>query len=210
MEGKPLYEYARSGTPLPQPIQARPAKVHSLELVDWIEGKPNDAGSSSEAGDTAPRRPGHTFKWPAKVLGTKELEELDKVRRLVREAAPEEVKPEIPPLDPAATPATQSEPQIPPVFTLTMTVSSGTYVRSIVHDIGLAVGSAAHVVVLTRTRQGEFALEKGNYVAWDLFEKAMEARKEGGEVVRDEDGREDWERAVLDKWQSVDSLNKVD
>jgi len=40
-----------------------------------------------------------------------------------------------------------------------MTVSSGTYVRSIVHDLGLALGSAAHVVKLTRTRQGEFVLD---------------------------------------------------
>lgn len=40
-----------------------------------------------------------------------------------------------------------------------MTVSSGTYIRSIVHDIGLALGSAAHVVKLTRTRQGEFVLD---------------------------------------------------
>lgn len=40
-----------------------------------------------------------------------------------------------------------------------MTVSSGTYVRSIVHDLGIALGSAAHVVKLTRTRQGEFVLD---------------------------------------------------
>lgn len=39
-----------------------------------------------------------------------------------------------------------------------MTVSSGTYVRTIIHDIGVALGSSAHVVKLTRTRQGEFAL----------------------------------------------------
>ena len=39
-----------------------------------------------------------------------------------------------------------------------MVVSSGTYVRSIVHDLGLALGSAAHVVKLTRTRQGAFVL----------------------------------------------------
>lgn len=39
-----------------------------------------------------------------------------------------------------------------------MVVSSGTYVRSIIHDLGLALGSAAHVVKLTRTRQGAFVL----------------------------------------------------
>lgn len=40
-----------------------------------------------------------------------------------------------------------------------MTVSSGTYVRTIIHDIARALGSAALVVSLTRTRQGEFVLE---------------------------------------------------
>ena len=39
-----------------------------------------------------------------------------------------------------------------------MTVTSGTYVRSIVHDIATALGTTAHVVKLTRTRQGEFVL----------------------------------------------------
>lgn len=39
-----------------------------------------------------------------------------------------------------------------------MIVSSGTYVRSIVHDLGIVLGSAAHVVKLTRTRQGAFVL----------------------------------------------------
>jgi tRNA pseudouridine55 synthase len=55
---------------------------------------------------------------------------------------------------------------IPPIFELEMTVSSGTYVRSVVHDLGVAVGSAAHVVVLTRTRQGQFistASDGSNY-----------------------------------------------
>lgn len=40
-----------------------------------------------------------------------------------------------------------------------MVVSSGTYVRSIVHDLGIALGTVAHVVKLTRTRQGEFTLD---------------------------------------------------
>ena len=46
----------------------------------------------------------------------------------------------------------------PPTFEISMTVSSGTYVRSIVHDIAIALESSAFVVKLTRTRQGDFAL----------------------------------------------------
>ncbi|KAF8965261.1 pseudouridine synthase [Flammula alnicola] len=36
MDGKPLYEYARKGIPLPRPIEARPVTVHSLEIVKWL------------------------------------------------------------------------------------------------------------------------------------------------------------------------------
>lgn len=104
------------------------------------------------------------------------------------------------------TPTEQSATQItPPTFTLRMTVSSGTYVRSIVHDIALAVGSAAHVVKLTRTRQGQFSLDpseedtttkeaeqdvqdtdserfdfgerKTGCIPWAVFERAIEERK---------------------------------
>ena len=49
-----------------------------------------------------------------------------------------------------------------------MTVSSGTYVRSIVHDIAIALGSSAFVVKLTRTRQGEFTLNDDPIVASNI------------------------------------------
>ena len=41
-----------------------------------------------------------------------------------------------------------------PFFTLSVHCSSGTYIRSLVHDIGSTVRSAAHVRALCRTRQG--------------------------------------------------------
>ena len=47
MDGKPLYEYARNGIPLPRPIEKRKVTIHELELVEW-------------KGDD------HSFKWPEK------------------------------------------------------------------------------------------------------------------------------------------------
>ncbi|KAL5476049.1 hypothetical protein EMCRGX_G025951 [Ephydatia muelleri] len=47
---------------------------------------------------------------------------------------------------------------LPPFFTLSVHCSSGTYIRSLVHDIGSKVRSAAHVRALCRTRQGPFVL----------------------------------------------------
>ncbi len=38
-------------------------------------------------------------------------------------------------------------------------VSSGTYIRSIAHDLGTALGSGAHLETLRRTAHGEFTLE---------------------------------------------------
>lgn len=94
--------------------------------------------------------------------------------------------------------------QVPTAFVLGMKVSGGTYVRSIVHDLGRALGSAAHVVSLTRSRQGKFTLdpeteEDKSCVPWDVFEKALEEEGEPGE-----DGWKPWEREVLDRLEIVD------
>lgn len=45
-----------------------------------------------------------------------------------------------------------------PDVELTVECSSGTYVRSLAHDLGLALASAAHLTQLRRTRVGSFAL----------------------------------------------------
>lgn len=45
----------------------------------------------------------------------------------------------------------------PPLLTLRMAVSSGTYVRSLAQDLGQALGCGGHVVALRRTRVGRFA-----------------------------------------------------
>jgi tRNA pseudouridine55 synthase len=39
-------------------------------------------------------------------------------------------------------------------------VSSGTYIRSLAHDLGQALGCGAHLASLRRTRSGEFALDQ--------------------------------------------------
>ncbi|KAL3464178.1 pseudouridine synthase [Aspergillus heterothallicus] len=59
------------------------------------------------------------------------------------------------------TPAeSEHEPQSqPPAVKITMTVSSGFYVRSLAHDLGKAVGSCGHMTSLVRSRQADFKLE---------------------------------------------------
>lgn len=47
----------------------------------------------------------------------------------------------------------------PPWFTLSVVCSSGTYMRSLVRDIGMRLGSVAHVTALERLKQGQFTKE---------------------------------------------------
>lgn len=159
MDGKPLYEYARAGIPLPRPIAPRKVSVLALELLSFTEG-------------TA-----HVYNFPKDVLPDEERIELDRLQKMVKEGAT--VVPDVASKETSAPPAADlsddgESPQFsklcvaslksrmaerPPIFEIRMTVTGGTYVRSIVHDIGLALGSSAHVVKLTRTRQGEFVLK---------------------------------------------------
>jgi tRNA pseudouridine55 synthase len=190
MEGKPLYEYARNGVPLPRPIEPRKINVLSIELVDWQDAAPRIG--LSELPEDPPSAPpqGHRYSWPKAKLDAEQVVALEVVRKLISEASPGLSKVSVDPDQPengaadVSSPATSSlscavpshnieEPKIPPVFTLKMTVSSGTYVRSIVHDLAHAVGSSAHVVSLARTRQGEFAVGPKYSMTQPCFEGVM-------------------------------------
>lgn len=176
MDGKPLYEYARSGTPLPRKIEKRPVIIHSLEIEKWL-------GSD------------HDFRYPEQVLSEEQKQALEKTLRSVQEDARVVDEPEEP----------VEDGRRPTAFVLRMKVSGGTYVRSVVHDLGHAIGSAAHVVTLTRSRQGRFTLEPAEAedmgcVPWDVFRAAAE---DVGPT--DDDGHTAWEQEVLDKFQVIDT-----
>jgi len=173
MDGMPLYEYARKGIPLPRPIEARKVTVHSLELVEWKSGD-------------------HPYRWPEKSLSEEEKKAMETALTGVESDI--SVKDD---LDLTAADA------IPTAFVLKMKVSGGTYVRSIVHDLAHALGSAGHVVTLTRSRQGRFALEPTEEsdlgcVPWDVFHRASANL---GDV--DEEGWTEWEREVLSRLDVV-------
>ncbi|CED82107.1 Pseudouridine synthase [Phaffia rhodozyma] len=167
MDGKPLYEYARSNTPLPRPIEPRKVIVHELVLESW------DDAATSEDGE------GHHFQWPTEVMSAEDKLIFDKSKKLVEDAEKTDAPPSSTDLmssEPTLTSTDETvstDPRtVPPTFTLRMTVSGGTYVRSLVNDIGAALGSLAHLVVLTRTRQGEFSLEGDKCIPWSVFEAA--------------------------------------
>ncbi|KJA27098.1 hypothetical protein HYPSUDRAFT_131694 [Hypholoma sublateritium FD-334 SS-4] len=173
MDGKPLYEYARKGIPLPRPIEPRSVTVHSLEIVKWL-------------GED------HSFSWPEKQMSPEEKEALETALKGAQEDATIKDDPEAP-----------TDDVKPTAFVLRMKVSGGTYVRSIVHDLAHTLGSAGHVTTLKRSRQGRFVLkaeEAGDSecIPWDTFEKAL---VDVGE--KDEEGWTEWERQVMQNLEVV-------
>ncbi|KAH9009693.1 pseudouridine synthase [Lactarius hengduanensis] len=177
MDGMPLYDYARKGIPLPRPIEKRPVTVHSLELVEW---------KGSE----------HPYRWPENVFSAEQKKALALSLSSVGPASPAAAD--------SDSEAAAPDDEVPTAFVLRMRVSGGTYVRSIVHDLAHALGSAGHVVTLTRSRQKDYALEPSEEgdrrcVPWEVFDAAV---KDPGE--RDSDGWTAWEREVLDTLDVVD------
>lgn len=69
MDGKPLYEYARSGTPLPRPIPSRKVTVSQLSLLKFTPGDQ------------------HTYEFPKESLGEVEKAELVRLEKMVKEGA---------------------------------------------------------------------------------------------------------------------------
>lgn len=157
MDGKRLLDYARANEPLPRPIESREIEILEMKLLDWVPAQ------------------SHSWKYPEQELPEEEKKLLGRVREMagkqegepetVLAAGGEEKRKEIELKTPASGEAgetqepssTNVDADVPPAaFKLRTTVSSGTYVRSLVHDVGLACSSTAHVVELRRTRQSEW------------------------------------------------------
>ncbi|TDZ53624.1 tRNA pseudouridine synthase 4 [Colletotrichum trifolii] len=197
MEGKPLYEYAREGKPIPREIAGREVEVTELEMVEWYE-------------------PGtHNYRWPTEEAETAEKnlaeqvwrveKQQDTARKLTPEQEKEEekalseheeekkkfeerqdglirdkpAKKQRPPKNSALMsgalgqlpagkgsnlippPPSEDEPfpwkdKGPPAARIRMKVTSGFYVRSFCHDLGVKVDSAACMAELERSKQSDF------------------------------------------------------
>lgn len=172
--GMRLYEYARMGKPLPTEIKARPVVVHSMEMLDFTTD--------------------HTWEFPMEELSAHDqvvgraLTEMQAIgpdgtkigekRSCEEEEGPgspaKKVKLETT-VEASAGKSLSEAPARPPqvedgsrpaAVSIRMTVGSGFYVRSLVYDLGEALGSAAHMVKLVRTSQGDFELGK-NVIEWE-------------------------------------------
>ncbi len=65
-----------------------------------------------------------------------------------------------------------------PVFDMPVTCSGGTYIRSLAHDIGVALGCGAHLSALQRTRSSQFKIEHAVHLdlLGEMTSRDIEAR----------------------------------
>jgi tRNA pseudouridine55 synthase len=203
MNGKPLYEYAREGLPIPREIQKRKVEVKEMELLEWYPGGTHEHQfPTEEAG--APEKDVANRLW--KVEKEQEAHEAQADASLaVKKRKLEESQDELVTEEPASKrrasvsspSASAAEPTMsgaldspgadagPPACKIRMTVTSGFYVRSLAHDLGQAVGSEAIMAELIRTRQGQFELGK-NVLEYGDLEKGEQVWGPKVETMLDE------------------------
>lgn len=200
MNGKPLYEYAREGKEIPREIERREVEVLNLELVEWMEGGTHPHKAPEEhAGHAEINVAQKLWKQEGTLPATRpeEKESNEDVGSKKRKSSygPDDLVTDLPsqkhrklssPEEPVmsggldgATPSPQAvaaeerpSPAVkgPPAVKLRMTVTSGFYVRSLCHDLGTALGSAALMAELERSQQGQFELGK-NVLEYSDLEK---------------------------------------
>jgi tRNA pseudouridine55 synthase len=62
----------------------------------------------------------------------------------------------------------------PPFAEIEIDCTPGTYIRSLAHDLGAALGVGAHLAALERTASGQFKAADG--VSWPVFYAALQAK----------------------------------
>ncbi|ANB11855.1 pseudouridine synthase PUS4 [Sugiyamaella lignohabitans] len=145
MGGKKLYEYARSGQPLPREIEARNVTVHELELING--GLQWDHKFSAPAIESPEEERKISIEFEEKSLQSKGLAPPPEL--FYDGTIPENSKPS-------------------PILEIRFSVSSGTYIRTLIHDLGLALGCGAHMVTLTRLQQGNWKVGENAFELTDF------------------------------------------
>ncbi len=78
----------------------------------------------------------------------------------------------------------------PPEFTLDVTCAAGTYIRSLAHDLGQALGCGAHLTGLRRTASGNFTIHQAVVLA--ELQHAFTEKNWAHYLRRADDALPDW------------------
>lgn len=156
MNGKPLYEYAREGLPLPKPIEPRKVTVNFFEVAspdfDWEQTE----YSLPAAGPASDEERELILQQGQAMMNSVATVDLSKLTSSVVSSGKNNDL-EVP-----------SDNKKYPTLKLRFSVSSGTYIRSLIHDLAKAVGSTAHMTKLVRVQQGPFELSKNVFEFNDI------------------------------------------
>lgn len=176
MNGKPLHEYAREGLPLPKPIEPRQVQLYDLEFVkdDFLTSNHNytflqitddtvkDLSKLSNNPTTTQLYYADEY-CTAKGLPLGEpIQQGTLQKNFICDPSDEEL---VKMKDPGYK---------APLFHFIAKVSSGTYIRSLIDDMGKALGSSAYMVSLKRLSQQNWDLNKGNVFKIEDFENKPE------------------------------------
>lgn len=198
VQGKRMYEYAREGGDIPQ-LEPRAMRVDEMEMLEWYEGGKHEhhwptREAEKEEKDVVEKvlhldEKVDTATAPTSVEVKEDINGASKRKREDDDTADTTAEPEqapekkiktdgaaaleqitAQPDDSAPTEPSERPPCPAPAARIRMTVSSGFYVRSLCHDLGVAVGSLGLMSTLVRTRQERFFLGK-NVLEYDELAK---------------------------------------
>jgi tRNA pseudouridine55 synthase len=165
INGMKLYDYARTGKALPREIGSRSLEVSEATLLDFWQAGEHDFRYPAEK--VSEEEKATTLKFMEGAEATKKAI-AEKPKEELRDNASQDEKIEIdvnalPREEKAAMhthhlPTQESSPAQAPAARIRITVSSGFYVRSLAHDLGIACGSYGTMAALVRSRQAGFTI----------------------------------------------------
>lgn len=215
MDGKRLYEYAREGLPLPRQIKTREVKIVDMDIKDdtlnkehnyiFLKSEVDENGKTlAEQLANNPTLNDHPVPFSREWKKDHNDDKLLPLEmRIIKDSK-----------------IYEDNEYRAPLLHFDATVSSGTYIRSILSDIGRAVGSSAYMVKLVRWKQAEWDLNKNVFEMDDFLKYGEEIWAPVLEkVLKSKNGdvnvREEMEKAIKAHPEAVKTdfeseVNQVD
>ncbi|OWB56162.1 hypothetical protein B5S28_g2053 [[Candida] boidinii] len=167
MNGKPLYEYARKGLPLPREIKARPIEVYNLTSFDDTLSTSHNWKFLKSATDETD---GVSLVEKLSKNPTLDDHTLTYSEQFVEKAKTDSSLDASPYPEPELKDSSKFDDETfrAPILHLDITCSSGTYVRSLVSDFGRSLGSSAYMVDLKRKKQAEWISDENCFSIEDF------------------------------------------
>jgi len=152
VNGKPMYEYAKNGQELPKEIKSRKVVIHSIELLEF-NTEPTKTTEILVDNDN------EDFTFQMDVDNKEETKDknMKKQQNNRNQNNNNNEKKKFQFKNKAI--ANNKLPE-GPTFRFKVECGGGTYIRSLIHDIGKKLDSTAHMVSLIRSKQGPFKVEE--------------------------------------------------